>query len=690
VNTLYPVIFLPLLTAIVNRLFGSRMGKKASAGLACVSVLAAFCFAAASFIGLAHLDEGARRVIAPVYSFLHFGNFDLRYDLLLDPLSAIMICVVTGVGSLIHIYSTSYMEEESDYETTRFFSYLNFFIFSMLTLVLASNFMMMFIGWELVGVSSYLLIGYYRTKTSAADAGKKAFIVNRVGDLGFITGIFILMSFYQTLDFGQILSHPLTLVTLKDGVIVDNTWATATAFLLFMGAMGKSAQVPLHVWLPDAMEGPTPVSALIHAATMVTAGVFLVARCHAIFELSATAMQTVAWIGAITALFAASIAVVQNDIKRIMAYSTLSQLGYMVMAVGLGAYTAGFFHLFTHAFFKALLFLGCGSVMHALHGELDMTKMGGLRKKLPITHATMVIGALCLAGFPLTSGFFSKDEILFQAFAGPHANKGLWLMGTLASLLTAFYVGRFIFKTFYGPTRLDHHTYDHAHESGPAMATPLVILAVLAIAVGFLGMPKFMSSHQPFEEWLSPVFADVNHSAAVATPPAPTASVLPPSGGAVGVKPTAGGPAPAEESAALPLKLIALYTAIIAWALWLTYGWFAKPNERPTEVATRLSYIHKILWNKYYVDELYDLVFVRGLLAFSSWLLKWVDQGLLDGAVNATGWLSQRGSDFVRVRLANGYARFYASALLLGVCLLLYLALTYGGGATAAAAAVAH
>jgi NADH-quinone oxidoreductase subunit L len=644
-KTLYPVLFLPLITAIINRLFGARLGKKLSAGLACVSVVTAFGFAAASFIGLAHLDEASRRVIAPVYSFLTVGIFDLRFDLLLDPLSAVMICVVTGVGSLIHIYSSGYMEEENDYEYARYFSYLNFFVFSMLTLVLASNFMMMFIGWELVGVSSYLLIGYFRLKTSAADAGKKAFIVNRVGDLGFLTAIFIIMSVFKTLDFGQVLSHPDALGVVGSGL------ATATALLLFMGAMGKSAQLPLHVWLPDAMEGPTPVSALIHAATMVTAGVFLVARCHAIFELSPVAMHTIAWIGGATALFAATIALVQNDIKRVMAYSTLSQLGYMVMAVGLGAYTAGFFHLFTHAFFKALLFLGCGSVMHALRGELDMTKMGGLRGKLPITHATMVIGALCLAGFPLTSGFFSKDEILFMAFAGPHADKGLWVVGTLASICTAFYVGRFIFKTFYGPTRLDHNTFDHAHESAAPMAIPLVILAVLSLGVGFLGMPHFMSHHQPFAEWMAPVFADVKHAA---------------EGGE-------------EESAALPLKLIALYTLIVGWGIALTYSWFAKPNPRPNEVAGRFSYVHSLLWNKYYVDELYDLGFVRGLLALSRWLLKWVDQGLIDGAVNATGWASQKSGDFIRRRLSNGYARFYAASLLLGVCLLLLIALIYGG-----------
>ena len=650
--SLYPVLFLPLLTAVINRLVGARLGKKGSAGLAIASVLTAFGFAAYSFWQLAQLDAGARHGVTHIYDLLTVGPFNAAFDLLLDPLSAVMICVVTGVGSLIHIYSSAYMEEEDDAEYARYFAYLNLFVFSMLTLVLAANFMVMFTGWELVGVSSYLLIGYFRTKTSAADAGKKAFIVNRVGDLGFLLGIFIVMSVFGSLDFGEVLGHA---GKLGQG----SALATATALLLFMGAMGKSAQFPLHVWLPDAMEGPTPVSALIHAATMVTAGVFMVARCHAIFELSPTAMQTIAWIGAFTALFAASIALVQNDIKRVMAYSTLSQLGYMVMAVGLGAYTAGFFHLFTHAFFKALLFLGCGSVMHALHGELDMTKMGGLRTKLPITHATVLIGALCLAGIPGTSGFFSKDEILLQALTGPHANVGLWAVGVLASMCTAFYVGRFIFKVFYGPTRLDHHSYEHAHESAAPMAVPLIILAVLSLAVGVLALPEFITAWQPFHAWLAPVFA-------------------PSAGSGQALVTAAENP---QEHAGIALKLIGLYTFIVAFFGVLTWRWFAFKNEAPQAVATRLSYLHRILWNKYYVDELYNWVFVRGFLGLSRWLLKVVDQGILDGAVNASGWAAQRGGQFLRERAHTGYARLYAGVLLAGVCLLLALVLMYGGAA---------
>jgi NADH-quinone oxidoreductase subunit L len=655
---LYAVLFLPLAGAILNRLFGARLGKKAVAALACGSVAVAFALAAASFVELAGLDPNARRILLHVYEILSVGNFSVGFDLLLDPLSAVMINVVTGIGLLIHIYSSAYMEEEDDFHYARYFSYLNFFVFSMLTLVLAANFLVLFVGWELVGVSSYLLIGFYRTKTSAADAGKKAFITNRVGDLGFLLAIFIIMSVFGTLDFGQVFSHPELLLGGGAGGHPTTTLATVTALLLFMGAMGKSAQLPLHVWLPDAMEGPTPVSALIHAATMVTAGVYMVARCHALFELSPLAMSTVAWIGAATALFAATIALVQNDIKRVMAYSTLSQLGYMVMGVGVGAYTAGFFHLFTHAFFKALLFLGCGSIMHALHGELDMTRMGGLRKKLPITHATMLVGALCLAGVPGTSGFFSKDEILLQALSGPHGNIGLWGMGFLASMGTAFYVGRFIFKIFYGETRLDPHRWEHVHESAPAMAVPLVVLAVGSLAVGVLGLPHFVTHWQPFAQWLAPLF-DVGHS-----------------GGAAAqlVREVTKG-----DESALAIRLIVLYTGVVLFFGWLTWRWFGQRSEIPERIAERLRYVHQILWNKYYVDELYNLVFVRGLLGLARWLHKWVDQGLIDGAVNASAWLAQSGGDFVRARLHNGYARFYAGALLGGVILVLALALRYGG-----------
>jgi NADH-quinone oxidoreductase subunit L len=645
---LYGVLFLPLLAAVFNRLFGARVGKQATAFIACAAIVGAFAFAALSFYDLSDRVPLARHVVIPVYTFLSLGLFNAGFDLLLDPLSAVMICVVTGVGALIHLYSTGYMEEEDAGEYARYFAYLNFFIFSMLTLVLAANFMVLFTGWELVGVSSYLLIGFFRGKTSAADAGKKAFIVNRVGDLGFLLGIFILMSVYGSLDFDAILPH-------ADKLGAGTGLATLTALLLFMGAAGKSAQGPLHVWLPDAMEGPTPVSALIHAATMVTAGVFLVARCHAIFELSPVAMAVVAWTGALTALFAASIALVQNDIKRVMAYSTLSQLGYMVLAVGLGAYSAGFFHLFTHAFFKALLFLGCGSVMHALHGELDMRRMGGLRRKLPLTHATFLIGAACLAGVPLTSGFFSKDDILYQALSGPHHSLALWAIGYVTAAMTAFYVGRLVFKTFYGETRLDPHAFEHAHEGGWAMSLPLLLLAAGSLLAGALGLPRALTAWQPFNEWLAPVFSDLKRT-------------LPATGGE-------------GESLSLTLDLMGLYTATVLFFGWITFRWFARKSPRPDRIAVDFQPVHQLLLNKYYVDAAYEAVFVRGLLGYARWLWHWFDQGLIDGAVNAVGWVSQEAGRLLRERVQNGQTRQYAAFLVAGVCLLLGVVLAYGGAA---------
>ncbi|MES2201409.1 MAG: NADH-quinone oxidoreductase subunit L [candidate division FCPU426 bacterium] len=635
-STLYPVLFLPLISAALIRLWGARLGKTMVALVACASVGVAFIFAAASFLRLAALEPEHRHVVVPVFEWLKVGAENFRFDLMLDPLSAVMIGVVTGVGSLIHVYSSNYMHEESPSEYARYFAYLNFFIFSMLTLVLSANFIVLFIGWELVGLSSYLLIGFFRSKTSAADAGKKAFIVNRVGDFGFILAIFLILGLFGSVNFSEVLAQP------GSKIVAGSSMATAIALLLFMGAMGKSAQLPLHVWLPDAMEGPTPVSALIHAATMVTAGVFMVARCHALFELSPVAMAFVAWTGALTALFAASIALVQNDIKRIMAYSTLSQLGYMVMGVGVGAYGAGFFHLFTHAFFKALLFLGCGSVMHALHGELDLTKMGGLRSKMPVTYWTFLIGSLCLIGFPLTSGFFSKDEILYQALVSPHGSGALWFLGVLASMCTAFYVSRLFFKTFHGEPR-DHHIWEHAHESAPAMAIPLVILAVLSLAVGLLGLPHFLTHWAPFETWLEPVFSDLGASKVEATVD--------------------------------PLPLMGLYTVIAFSFIGLGWAWFARPSETPGRVAGAFRYVHKILWNKYYIDELYDLVFVRGFLGSARVVYRYFEAGVIDGALNGLASLAKAGGDLLGRRLANGYVRVYAGALVFGAAVLLLLVL---------------
>jgi NADH-quinone oxidoreductase subunit L len=628
---------IPLLGALALRLLGARMGKAVVGAAATSTVALSFALSLAALASLSGMDPSARHQVARFFTWAPGLGGGIGLDLLLDPLSAVMILVVTGVGSLIHLYSTGYMREESAGEYARYFAYLNFFIFSMLLLVLSANFLVLFAGWELVGLSSYLLIGFFRSKTSAADAGKKAFIVNRVGDLGFLMGLLAILAIFGSLDYGRVLPQAATVLAGK------GSWATLIALALFLGAMGKSAQVPLHVWLPDAMEGPTPVSALIHAATMVTAGVFMVARCHALFELSATAMAVVAWVGAVTALFAATIGLVQNDIKRVMAYSTLSQLGYMMLGVGVGAYTAGFFHLFTHAFFKALLFLGCGSVMHALHGELDLTRMGGLRAKMPVTFWTFLVGALCLAGFPLTSGFFSKDEILWEALASPHGSALLWAIGAFTSLLTAVYVSRLVFKVFFGAPR-DRHLFEHAHESGWAMALPLVALALLALLAGLLGLPHAWSSHQPFAEWLAPVFSDIH---------AAEASALPPS---------------------LPWLLMGLYTlGILAGAGFCWWLFVAAPGRSDRLYALKpVAWLHRVLWNKYWVDEAYQALLVDGPLALFRWLWRWFDQGVLDGLVNFAGFSAQAGGATLRL-LQTGYLRFYLALMALGAALWLAL-----------------
>jgi NADH-quinone oxidoreductase subunit L len=636
---IFCIPLIPLLGALVLRLLGARLGKPAIAVGACATVALSFALSVAAFIGLAGLAPSARHTVLSLFTWAPGLGGGISLDLLLDPLSAVMILVVTGVGALIHLYSTGYMADESVDEYARYFAYLNFFIFSMLLLVLSANFMVLFAGWELVGLSSYLLIGFFRSKTSAADAGKKAFIVNRVGDLGFLMGMLAILAIFGSLDFAKVLPQAPTVLAGREGL------ATLVALALFLGAVGKSAQVPLHVWLPDAMEGPTPVSALIHAATMVTAGVFMVARCHALFELSPTAMATVAWVGAITAIFAASIGLVQNDIKRVMAYSTVSQLGYMMLGVGVGAYSAGFFHLFTHAFFKALLFLGCGSVMHALHGELDLTRMGGLRAKMPITFWTFLAGALCLVGFPLSSGFFSKDEILWEALRSPHGSLALWAVGTITSLLTALYVSRLVFKVFFGKAR-DQHLFEHAHESGWAMTLPLVMLALLALAAGLLGLPRVMSSHQPFAEWLAPVFSDLR----VVEPQALANS--------------------------LPWLLMGLYTLLILAGAGLCWWIFvAAPGMSGRLYAIRpVAWVHRVLWNKYWVDEIYQAALVDGPLAFSRWLWRWFDQGLVDGMVNLAGFSAQAGGAALRL-LQTGYIRFYLALMALGAAL--WLALVY-------------
>jgi NADH-quinone oxidoreductase subunit L len=599
----------PIATAAVMLFFGRRL-KNSMVSLLCVgSVFLSFVYSLGAFLQLTAMSAGERIATKILFEWIPAGpyhmlngriaNFVADWGFQLDPLSAVMILVVTGVGFLIHVYSIGYMPHEGGYY--RFFGYLNLFMFSMLMLVLANNLLLLFVGWEGVGTCSYLLIGFYFHKKSASDAGKKAFIVNRIGDAGFLLGIFLTSALLGTIRFAEIgpalaAGH----FALGDPRIV------AIALLFFVGATGKSAQIPLYVWLPDAMEGPTPVSALIHAATMVTAGVYMVTRTNAIYQLAPTAMAVVAVIGAVTALFAASMGVVQNDIKKVLAYSTISQLGYMFLALGVGAFAAGIFHLMTHAFFKGLLFLAAGSVIHALSGEQDMQKMGALSGKIRKTYLTMLAATLAIAGVPPLAGFFSKDEILAHAFEYSHA---LWLVGWLTAGMTAFYMFRLLFLTFHGQSRVDHEVEHHIHESPNSMLIPLMILAALSVVGGWIGIGG------RFEKFLEPVIAKAAEVPVEAARPGVAAS----------------------PEAALMVASVAIALAGIGLA-WFLY---IKRTELPDKIAKSLAGFYRLVYHKYYVDELYDAMFVNRAkdlgLALGAF-----DRNVIDGAgVNGAGWLTR-------------------------------------------------
>jgi NADH-quinone oxidoreductase subunit L len=529
--------------------------------------------------------------------WINLGSLHVDFSFVLDQLSLVMLLVVTGVGFLIHVYSVGYMHDDPGY--ARYFSYLNLFLFFMTTLVLAGNVLLMFVGWEGVGLASYLLIGFWFQKQSAAAAGKKAFIVNRIGDFGFLIGIFLLLANFGTLTFSEISSKLAASPAFTGGVL------TVICLCLLVGAAGKSAQLPLYVWLPDAMEGPTPVSALIHAATMVTAGVYLIARTHFLFDRAPIALATVAIVGAATALFAATIGLAQNDIKRVLAYSTISQLGYMFLACGVAAYSAAIFHLVTHAFFKALLFLAAGSVIHAMGGEQDMRKMGGLRKKLPVTFWTMTVAVFTIAGFPPMAAFFSKDAILYAAFVQGTGGKILWFVGLLTAMLTALYMFRLWYMTFFGELR----TADvHPHESPWSMRAPLIILALLSICGGWIGIERFSA-------FLAP---SVGLHPAVSTTP----------------------------HLELILTIVAVLVALEGWLIADKY--YRRKTERPAQLAAALPAGHKLLANKYYVDEIYDAVLVKPLFAFSRYGLGGIDflltgaAWLLAGTANLSGAILQR------------------------------------------------
>ena len=639
-DTLWLIPALPFVGFLLNGLLGKKVPKAVVSWVACGIVGLAFAGALLAFRDLLNLPAEERFFTQSLFTWIPSGDLLVKVGLQLDPLSAVMILVVTGVGFLIHVYSIGYMHSEQGYG--RYFAYLNLFTFAMLTLVLADNFLLMFVGWEGVGLCSYLLIGYWYEKHSAANAGRKAFIVNRIGDFGFLLAMMLLFTQFGTLRF-DVIFHQAPLVLAFGGGM-----ATAIPLLLFLGATGKSAQVPLYIWLPDAMEGPTPVSALIHAATMVTAGVYMVARCHVLFLLAPVSLAVVAVIGALTALFAASIGLVQNDIKRVLAYSTVSQLGYMFLGCGVGAFAAGIFHLMTHAFFKALLFLGSGSVIHALNGEQDIRKMGGIAKKIPVTHATFLIGALAIAGFPGLAGFFSKDEILWKAFSSSQGSNLLWLFGALAALFTAFYMFRLVFLVFHGKSRVEHESELHLHESPPTMLFALVVLAILSIFGGYVGVPKILGGHNLFESFLEPAFTRyfVLESA---TEGLHSLSL--------------------EWTLLLASVAIALLGIFLAWVLYL------KRVQIPATLTARLPGIYNLILNKYYVDEVYGALFVIPGRKLSEFLYARFDLGIVDGLVNFVGEFVVRAGEGLK-RIQTGYVRQYGFAILLSaLCVLGYFLL---------------
>jgi NADH-quinone oxidoreductase subunit L len=682
---LWVIPVLPLIGAAINGLLGRRFKNAMVSAIALLFTAASFGWAAwavwsvwpGSGVALPHIETLGPWITA--------GTFSAPFGFYLDQLSMIMVLVVTGVGFLIHIYSVGYMAHEGGYY--RFFAYLNLFMFFMLTLVLANNYLLMFVGWEGVGLASYLLIGFFFLKDSAADAGKKAFIVNRIGDMAFLIGMFLLIQHFGTLNFGG--DNGVFAQVSRFGPEAGWGWITITALCLMFGATGKSAQVPLYVWLPDAMEGPTPVSALIHAATMVTAGIYMIARSHAIFNLSPHALQIVAVIGCITAIFAATMGLAQTDIKRVLAYSTVSQLGYMFLACGVAAYSAGIFHLMTHAFFKALLFLGAGSVIHAVGGEQDMRRMGGLRKLIPVTFWVVTIATIAIAGIPPFAGFFSKDEILGAVFHSPYGGPVIWAIGVLTAGLTSFYMFRLWFMTFFGELKLgsvdlgeeahaahapvqaahgaasqshghgddDAHGHGGVHESPWVMLAPLVILAALSFVGGWVGVPQFMRGHNEIEHFLAPV---MESGSAVA-------------GEAVSDKDTTTSHAGEATPENTNEEWLLAGTSVLAAIVGLFFAWllYYKRPELPDRITAKMHGVYMMVLHKYYIDEGYGAIFVKPLLALSTVVLwRGVDQGVIDGLVNGAGSASQGIGGELR-RMQSGNIRSYAAWVAIGAAAIL-------------------
>ena len=641
------IVFLPLIGALVAGLFGRFIGERPSE---IVTTALLMISAVLSWVVFVQVGIGHETHKVQLLRWITSGELDTSWSLRIDTLTSVMLVVVTTVSSLVHLYSIGYMHEDDS--RPRFFAYLSLFTFAMLMLVTSDNLLQMFFGWEGVGLASYLLIGFWYKKPEANAAAIKAFVVNRVGDFGFALGIFALFFVFKSINLDAVFAAAPTAVGKTfsfAGHELDIL--TTIALLLFMGAMGKSAQFLLHTWLPDAMEGPTPVSALIHAATMVTAGVFMVARLSPIFELAPDALQVVTFIGALTAFFAATVGLVQNDIKRVIAYSTCSQLGYMFVACGIGAYGVAIFHLFTHAFFKALLFLGAGSVIHAMHHEQDMRNMGGLRTKIPLTFWAMTIGTLALTGVGIPhmfgfAGFHSKDAIIEAAYAAHTPNNYAFWTLVVAALMTSFYSWRLVFMTFFGETRADHHTYDHAHESPPTMLIPLGVLSLGAIAAGFVFKDYFIGHHEA-EFWATSLFrAEHNH-------------IL-------------------HEMHEIPewigfAPFVAMLTGfVIAWVYYIQAPWL------PAATARAFRPLYLFLLNKWYIDELYDWLFVRPAFAIGRFFWKGGDGALIDGTIDGTAATVAAVTGRV-IKLQTGYMYHYAFAMLIGVAALLTW-LTYNAG----------
>ncbi len=632
------ILLFPALGFLYSAFIGRKVNRESCGFVGSAAVGLSFAVGFGAFLEMLQLPPDARSVELNLWTWIAAGQFTVPFSLLVDPLSILMVLVVTGVGFLIHVYATGYMRGDQDYP--RFFALMNLFVLAMLMLVLAGNFLLLVVGWGGVGFSSYALIAFWYQKPENAAAGTKAFVVNTIGDIGLLFAAILIFLNFGTLDYNGVFAQA------SQRLGVDSPMATAIALLLLLGAAAKSAQLPLHVWLPDAMAGPTPVSALIHAATMVTAGVYLIARAYPLYLLSPTAMMVVATVGAVTALFAATIGLVQPNIKRVLAYSTVSQLGYMFLAVGVGAFAAGMFHLVTHAFFKALLFMAAGGVIHALAGEEDLNRMGGLWRRLPTMYVGFLIGALALTGFPPLSGFFSKDEIIFAAFA---SERGSALLGTLALLsvaLTGFYIFRAVFMAFHGESRVDHHVSEHLHKPGPDMAGPVAVLTLLAAFGGYI---QFIGGPGAVEHFLAPVFDRYAQPVAML---------------------------PGAQSMQLPLMATSVLLGLVG--IGIAFMMYVARPALPRQIGSVVPRLYQLLLNKYYVDELYAVLFLRPGRRLGEWLSGTLDGLFTDGIVQAATRAVEVGSVSLR-RLQTGFVRDYALGILGGALALVVYLLMAGG-----------